>query len=174
MRIFAALELPETVVRCISDWQEPYFSRYPSIKWVRVDRMHLTLRFFGNVPGSVVGRIREIMSSWHPGTLEFSLCTLGTFGERRSPSVFWLGGRFPEEISEIALELGRIADDKGRKATKRFIPHLTVARRKPVAELPELDPPAEINGVFTEAAVINSRLTPEGPEYEFLEKYNLH
>ena len=136
--------------------------------------MHFTLRFFGDVSESVIASVQEVMSFWHPGTLEFSLSTVGSFGEKKSPSVFWLGGSFPEEIFEIALELGRIADDKGRISTRRFVPHLTVARRRRFSELPELDPPDEIRGVFTKAAVINSELTPEGPEYTFLKEYDLH
>lgn len=174
MRIFAALELPQKVIKGITDWQKPLMSRYSSLKWVRGDRMHLTLRFFGDIPESGIERIHKILSSWHPGPLKFSLCGIGTFGKSSSPSVFWLGGDFPCEISEIAERLGRIPDEKGKNGGKKFVPHLTVARRKDSAEFPELDLPAEITGVFTEAAVINSRLTSGGPEYTFLERYDLH
>lgn len=174
MRIFAALELPQKVIKGITYWQKPLMSRYSSLKWVRGDRMHLTLRFFGDIPESGIERIYEILSSWHPGPLKFSLCSIGTFGKSSSPSVFWLGGNFPGEISEIAEELGQIPDEKGKKSEKRFIPHLTVARQKISSEIKELDPPIEIQGRFTEAAVINSRLTSGGPEYTFLERYDLH
>ncbi|MCK4807937.1 MAG: RNA 2',3'-cyclic phosphodiesterase, partial [Candidatus Aegiribacteria sp.] len=119
MRIFAALELPRQVRREITDWQKPLTARYPSLKWVQGDRMHLTLRFFGDIPESEVGRICGLLSSWHPGPLAFSLDSIGSFGKRKSPSVFWLGGNFPEEVSEIAFELGRIPDERGRKGGKR-------------------------------------------------------
>ncbi len=174
MRIFAALELPQKVIKGITDWQKPLMSRYSSLKWVRGDRMHLTLRFFGDIPESGIERIHEILSLWHPGPMKFSLSGIGTFGRSSSPSVFWLGGDFPVEISEISGELGQVPDEKGRKGEKRFFPHLTVARRKDSSELPELDLPDEITGVFTEAAVINSRLTLRGPEYTFLNRYDLH
>ena len=174
MRIFAALELPRQVRREITDWQKPLTARYPSLKWVQGDRMHLTLRFFGDIPESEVGRICGLLSSWHPGPLAFSLDSIGSFGKRKSPSVFWLGGNFPEEVSEIAFELGRIPDERGRKGGKRFVPHLTVARRRNSTPLPKLDPPGEISGVFKEAALINSILTSGGPEYTFIERYDLH
>jgi len=174
VRIFAALELPRQVRREIIDWQKRLKVRYPLLKWVQEDRMHLTLRFFGDIPESGVERICSVLSSWHPPILEFSLGSIGSFGNRKSPSVFWLGGDFPEEVFKIALELGRIPDEKGRKGGKRFIPHLTVARRRNSTPLPELDPPGEISGVFEEALVINSRLTPGGPEYTFIDRYDLH
>jgi 2'-5' RNA ligase len=162
------------VRRDIMGWQKPLTARNPSLKWIREDRMHLTLRFFGDIPESEVGRICRVLSSWNPGPLEFSLDSIGSFGNRRSPSVFWLGGNFPEEVSRIAFKLGRIPDDKGRKGEQRFVPHLTFARRRNSAPLPELDPPGEIRGVFKEAVVINSRLTSGGPEYTFIERYDLH
>ncbi len=174
MRIFAALELPVQVRREITDWQKPLKARYPFLKWVPGDHMHLTLRYFGDIPESGVERICSILSSWHPPPLGFSLDSIGSFGNSESPSVFWLGGCFPEEVSEIAIKLGWIPDEKGRKGGKSFVPHLTVARGKYSVELPELDPPGEIKGVFIEAAVIDSRLTSTGPEYTFIERFDLH
>jgi len=174
VRIFAALELPGRVIEKIADWRKPFVSLYPLLKWVRTDAMHLTLRYFGDIPKSGVREIHNILSSWHPGPLEFSLFKIGTFGKKKSPSVLWLGGSVPEEISRLAGELGRIPDEKGRKSGKKFIPHLTIARRGRSLEMPKLDSPDEIKGVFTEAAVINSKLTSHGPEYTFLERYDLH
>jgi len=174
VRIFAALELPDRVIEKITDWQKPLVSRYPLLNWVRSDAMHLTLRFFGDIPESVVQNIHEILSSWHPGPLEFSLFRIDTFGKKRSPSVFWLGGSMPEEISRLADELGRVPDEMGKKSGKRFVPHLTVARRGRSSGIPKLNPPEEIKGVFSEAVVINSKLTSHGPEYTFLERYDLH
>ena len=174
MRIFAALELPLQVRREIADWQKPLTARYPTLKWVQVDSMHLTLRYFGNIPKSAIGRICGLLFSWHPGPLAFSLDRIGSFGKRTSPSVFWLGGSFPEDIFRVASSLGSIPDERGKKGVQRFVPHLTFARRRNSTPVPKLDSPDEIRGVFKEAAVINSRLTSGGPEYTFIERYDLH
>ncbi len=174
MRIFAALELPLQVRREIAAWQKPLKALYPSLKWIQGDRLHLTLRFFGDIPQSEVERICDILSSWHPGPLAFSLDSIGSFGNRQSPSVFWLGGSFPEDISRVASSLGNIPDERGKKVMQRFVPHLTFARRRNSTPMPKLDPPDEIRGVFKEAIVINSRLTSGGPEYTFIERYDLH
>lgn len=57
---------------------------------------------------------------------------------------------------------------------KKYVPRLTFARRRNSTPMPILDPPDEIRGVFEKAAVINSRLTSGGPEYTFIERYDLH
>jgi len=174
VRVFAALIIPQHVIQSITDWLEPLLFQYPSLKFVRGECMHLTLRFFGDIPNSRIESVKHILSEWNPGHLAFSLNSIGTFGKSSSPSVYWLGGRFPAEISGVAEELGQISDDRENKGKKNFIPHLTIARRKDSSIPPVFDPPDEITGVLREAAVINSRLTSSGPEYTFLERYSLN
>lgn len=135
--------------------------------------MHLTLRFFGNIGTGSLADVLGIMGEWHPGPLDFSLDRLGTFGRKDSPSVYWLGGEFPEIIKDIARRLGSIPDDRGRVSERGFIPHLTVARRRG-GQLPALQPPAPIEGTITAAAVIDSKLTSRGPEYRYIREFDLH
>ena len=46
-RLFAALELPETVRDHLSELEMPL----PGAKWVDVDDLHITLRFAGDITG---------------------------------------------------------------------------------------------------------------------------
>jgi RNA 2',3'-cyclic 3'-phosphodiesterase len=174
VRIFTSLELPDRTRQQISDWLKPVARRYPSLKWVRDDRMHLTLRFFGDIPESRVEEIKKTLSSWHPGNLPFAFDSVGYFGRPGSPSAYWLGGRFSEKVVEIAQKLDRIPDETGRKGGRDFVPHLTIARVRNTSLIPEIDPPETITGQFTQAAIINSRLTSSGPEYTFIDRYDLH
>ena len=174
MRVFAALELPEDTASQISQWQKPLMEKYPSLKWVSTDRMHLTLRFFGNIDESVIGRIDGMLASWKPGPLEFSLTEAGFFGRRGKPWVYWLGGVFPNEIRSKAEELASIPDEKGRTDEREYVPHFTVARRRRSSAVPdELALAGEIRGIFRRAALFNSRLTPRGPEYRYIYEYEL-
>lgn len=172
MRIFVALSLPGDVLDGIERWKEPLERMYPSLGWVRRDRMHLTLRFYGDIPEAALRRVTGTVEEWTPGPLSFRLVELGTFGSRGSPSVYWLGGEFPPEVASIARKLGRIPDDRGRVSGKVFVPHLTVARRRR-GIAPLLEPPGEMTGEITEVSVIDSRLTSEGPEYTYLRRYDL-
>lgn len=173
MRVFAALELPEDSVRKIAEWQAPLISSYPSLKWVSVDKMHITLRFYGDIGSDILKRVRGTMAEWRPGPLEFSLLKAGSFGRRGSPSVYWLGGEFPAEVMEQARRLGAIPDGKGAVSARRFLPHLTVARRRGGLPVSLPGPEEGIEGVITRAALVDSRLTSKGPEYTFLERYEL-
>lgn len=174
MRVFAALELPSEVRSLIAEWQRPLALRYPSVKWVSPENMHLTLRFFGDIDRDRVDRILERMSGWEPGDLEFSLTQVGSFIKNGLPVVYWLGGDFPSDVGEMARSLGDIMDERGRKESRPFKPHLTIARRRKHSEVPELDDPCVITGCFRRASLIDSRLTRRGPEYTFLKRFDLH
>ncbi len=173
MRLFAALELPRGTVAQVTEWQKPLVSRYPSLKWVSGNNMHLTLRFFGDIGQDTQERVIRILGAWVPGPLEFCFHRLGSFGRKGSPSVYWLGGDFPGEVMEIARQLGSIPDERGRVSERGYLPHLTVARRRD-GLVPMLEPPGPISGMITGAAVINSRLTSKGPEYEYIQTFDLH
>jgi len=172
MRIFAALELPREVLTKVRLWMEPYMSRYSDLKWVSVSRMHVTVRYFGNVEEGVQLRIMETMGEWKPDELDFVLKRAGSFGRLESPSVYWLGGEFSSGVHRLHRALADIPDENGRLDRKRFIPHLTVARRRKTSSLVDFRDPEPIRGNLTGAAVINSRLTPVGPEYTFMERFS--
>ncbi len=172
MRIFAALELPGDTLEKIGRWQKPLMDAYPSLKWVRTELMHLTLRFFGDVDRGTLDRVRSVMDRWRPGPLSFEISSLGTFGRRGETSVYWLGGEFPPEVQKIALVLGNIPDEKGLVSRRKFKPHLTVARRRH-GDCPVLDAPEVIRGKVLKSAIINSTLTAQGPRYSVVERYEL-
>ena len=173
MRVFAALEIPDDVIDHVGRWQRSLVELHPDLKWVSEGNMHLTLRFFGDIGPEALDVVLRIMSEWHPGPLDFALDRLGTFGRKDSPSVYWLGGEFPEVLQDIAGRLGSIPDDRGRVSRGGFIPHLTVARRRG-GQLPRLQPPDAISGTITAASVIDSKLTSRGPEYRHIRKFDLH
>lgn len=172
MRIFVALELPEDILKVIAEWQKPLISLHPSLKWVKPEHMHLTLRFFGDIKRSAMLEVERQLSGSQTGPQEFTLEKLGSFyGKDQLPFVYWLGGRFPSAVSNMAEELGRIPDERGRINSKKFLPHITIARRRLSSASPQLPEPPILRGVFHEAVMFNSRLTPSGPEYNRLKRF---
>lgn len=172
MRIFVALELPENTIREIREWQEQLVILHPSLKWIKPEQMHLTLRFFGDIQRDRMLEIEKLLSSRHTGLLEFTLDKLGTFcGRDQLPFAYWLGGSFPSIVSHVAEELGKIPDGRGRINSKKFLPHITIARRRESSASPQLPEPPAMQGVFHEAVIFNSRLTPAGPEYSRLKRF---
>jgi len=138
------------------------------LSWVKPDRMHLTLHFFGNAEAPEEGRISRALAQPIPhAPFDLSFAGLGTFPERGSPRVLWLGvGRGAEALAElqrvVSLRLGRPTDE--------FRPHLTLARYRDRVRRPEIAailamPAAAGPTRIDRVTLYESRLSPTGPTY---------
>ena len=99
--------------------------------WVKADRMHLTLHFFGDADAVLEERIRTALDApirQQPFDLAFD--GLGTFPERGVPRVLWLGmlqGAEPMRLLASALDSALVKHGFDA-AEQAFEPHLTVGR----------------------------------------------
>ena len=173
MRIFAALELPPGTRAEIASWQAEMGRSYDGLKWVDPRLCHVTLRFLGEVGPDRVEETMGILASWKPGPLPFTLESAGIFGGPGRTSVHWMGGSFPLEIEALALRLGRVPDDRGRVHHGSFVPHITVARSRAEDDRRRLPDPPRMSGSIGTASVIDSLLTPRGPEYRIVRRFDL-
>lgn len=175
MRLFVALCLPSGLRASLDEYLEPLRERYPKLKWVDPAKIHLTLRFLGNVDLEAADRVAEIVEELGLPKISYRVDRAGSFGGGRSraPSVFWLGGEFGKEVYVLAERLAALPDDRGRKGRRRFTPHLTVARRRKKGPVPELPSPGPWSGSMDTLRVYNSNLTPRGPEYETIKEFEL-
>jgi 2'-5' RNA ligase len=138
--------------------------------WVKADRMHLTLQFFGAADPVLEERIKvALRPPIRQQAFDLSFAGVGFFPERGSPRVLWLG------ISEGAEELGRLERLLHNRLNlerqhAEFKPHLTLARfreravRAKLAEIPDIEAsagPSRIDRV----TLYESRLSPAGPTY---------
>lgn|GEM_PF-1269906 len=191
MRIFAAMDFPAEVRTEIRAWQEIAKRLHSGIRWVESGQSHLTLRFLGNVGPESVDAMSAILDSWTPGPLPFSLESIGSFGGGGRPAVYWLGCAVPEPVRLLARSLGMVPDDRGRIHGGTFVPHITVGRTtaKPPAGPPsrpdpgsanpstegrlEFPDPPQVKGFFRTAAIYDSILTPGGPEYRTIQRFDI-
>ncbi len=165
MRVFVSLELSSDCLDRLAGWCSPLREEHRRLRWVRPELMHVTLRFFGDIGPEAVRRVIDLVEGFRPGERGILLERSGTFGRRR-PSVYWLGGGFPDWTLLLAEELGRLPDGCGETATRRFVPHLTVARSGRSGRGPDsLPDPPGIEGEIDMVSVMDSRLGPEGPAY---------
>ena len=142
--------------------------------WVRPDRMHLTLHFFGDADERIEQRARNALA--HPITeapVNVSFSGVGTFPERGSARVVWLG--VAEGVPQLrrlqhALVAGEETRPTRNSSGRSFSPHLTLARlrdrapREKIAEItriPASAGPSRIDRV----TLYESRLSPAGPTY---------
>jgi 2'-5' RNA ligase len=144
------------------------------ITWIPADRLHLTVRFIGEVDD---GDVRAVCDALQPSVavppFDLSLAGVGTFPKGGSPRVLWIGiadGREPllaveREISARLTKLGIAEEDRP------YSPHLTLAR---VREPAGLRSARLLQGVTAETigttridtiTLFQSRLSPKGPTY---------
>ena len=95
LRLFAALTLPEALVDRLISVQRILDDRWParSVRWVRREQLHLTLRFYGNVPPEQAPALTEALRAACAETrpLTPAPAGLGAFPNPRRPRVLRAG-----------------------------------------------------------------------------------
>ncbi len=184
LRLFAALTLPEALVDRLVSVQRVLDVDWParSVHWVRREQIHLTLRFYGNVPPEQAPVLTEALRAACADTRPLSLAVagLGAFPNPRRPRVLWAGvtgDLEPLERLEQRIESATAAFGNHRE-TRPFQPHLTLGRiagdRDRQAALPanarwdRIE--NELFGTWTATTVhlIRSELDPAGARYTTL------
>lgn len=182
MRLFVALDIPGEVRRRIAELVEKLRPTVRGARWARVEGMHLTLKFIGEVAPERVGGIEAALAAvGAPGALEMSFRNVGFFPTERHPRVFWAGIEAPPALAEFAAELERRLEPLGIPRENRpFQPHLTLARFNSQEGLPALRPalekltPFEFGSARAEEFYLyQSRLKPGGAEYTRLRTFPL-
>ena len=133
-RTFIALELDESVRRFLSNVIHQMAQQLPDLRWVDPAGIHLTLAFPGELPDEqLAAAMQAADAASHQVTpFEIRLKEPGIFGSPRQPRVIWMG---IEETSGSLIRLhsalNRELEQRGFEVeTRRFSPHLTLARVK--------------------------------------------
>jgi RNA 2',3'-cyclic 3'-phosphodiesterase len=142
-RLFIAVPLPDdaaTAIRSIVD--EVQAEALPAgardVRWVRLDGLHLTLRFLGPTPEERIeptAAAVEAVAAAATGPFELELGGSGTFPPQGRPRALWVGIREgAEELGRLAAELDAALGAAGWPSDHRpFRPHLTLARSDGIA-----------------------------------------
>ena len=182
-RTFCAIELSNEVRERLAEHAQQLRQKNPeaSASWSRPENVHLTLKFFGNVPTQDLSKISAAASR---AAKEFSLFQIriggtGVFPRRSRPQVLWIG---VEDASghlsdlqqrleeEFAIE-GFPKDDRG------YRPHLTIARlRKPedARQLAEAHIQTKFSFIevpVNEFVLFRSELSSKGSRYMPISKH---
>jgi 2'-5' RNA ligase len=176
IRAFLAIEMPETLRPGLALVQGELKRSKADVRWVTPENIHLTLKFFGNVPDDEIETLalaaREVAQTEEPFQLKATIA--GAFPSPRAPRVVWLGlGGDVVPLNRLYHRLEKAFADLGYPQENRaFNPHLTLGRVKSPAnreklagmleKLPPLDwPPFEVK----ELVLFQSVLSPKGSKY---------
>ena len=184
IRSFLAIELPKPILKKIEEVQGDLRSTHADVRWVNPEKIHLTLKFFGNIEESRIDPIFKSIEEPIRNTLPFSLKVqgVGAFPNLKNPRVIWMGlvdGReilvsFQKQIETQFEEIGFQSEDRP------FHPHLTLGRMKSSRGKEELvgrmerHKEEEFGDIQVERMVLfKSDLRPTGPIYTPLRELRL-
>ena len=176
IRAFLAIELPEALRLGLAQVQEELKRSRAGVRWVPPGNIHLTLKFFGNVPEDEIGPLaqaaREAAAETTP--LQLQATSAGAFPSPQAPRVVWLGlGGDMVPLTQLFYRLEKAFAALGYPPEGRaFNPHLTLGRVKSpanrdklarlLAKLPPVDwPPFKVE----ELILFQSVLSPQGSKY---------
>lgn len=123
LRLFAAIAIPDFVAERLT----PLMRGVPGAKWRPRENLHLTLRFFGEVPEPVADEIDGELSAISGAPFDLTIKGAGAFGGA-DPHALWMGVAANEPLNKLAAACERAARRAGLKPEPhKFTPHVTMA-----------------------------------------------
>jgi 2'-5' RNA ligase len=177
MRLFIALELPETVRAEMIATQDRLRQTAHPVRWNKADSMHLTLQFLGESAVPLATELTTALAQLEPPTFSLQLAAVGVFPHVRQPRVIWVGitgdlvdlATLQQQVVTLTSALGYAA------LSQPFVPHLTLGRIKagssPTAlrtlrtALEQLTPPAPLRWGAGRPYLFQSLLGSQGSAY---------
>ena len=130
MRLFVALDLPAEVRASLSELTSRLKKTCRGPRWVRLEDVHVTLKFIGEVPDEQVERIRSALAEIRGlAPVEMRFAGLGFFPNERRPRVFWAGIEAGPPLAALASAIeAKLEPLWIARETREFQPHITLAR----------------------------------------------
>ena len=184
-RTFVAIELPDQVRAQLQKHATEVREVVPeaSASWSRPEKVHLTLKFFGNVPTEKLPLISDAASRVaknHP-SFQIRIGGTGVFPKPSRAQVLWIGVDDPS--GRLSALQGRLeeefASEGFAKEDRAYRPHLTVARiRKPegarrLAETHLQMRFKQTQITVNEFVVFRSELNSKGSRYTAISRHEL-
>ncbi len=174
IRLFAALDLPIALREALSRRQ----AGIDGARWVPVENLHITLRFFGELREDVAHDLDGELAGIDMPPFQLALAGAGSFGEGNDVSVVWAGVEESAPLARLAAACETAARRAGLKPEKRrYKPHVTLAylRQPNAAEVAAWiqannllrSPPIPVDGF----ALYSSTLGREGARYRVERDY---
>ncbi len=176
IRTFVAVDLPPGVRGQLAGFMEKLKGSQAQVTWVKADRIHLTLKFLGNVSEDLIPAVSQALDrageAMEPFTVTAGGC--GAFPSMKNMRVVWVGiesgferlQRLQRMVEDVLSGLGFETEARPFKA------HLTLGRVKGRTRLGRLQEALVAQKGFrteafdvSEIVLYKSDLRPEGPRY---------
>ncbi len=176
IRLFVALQLPEAQRQQLRGLQGGPLN----VRWIPLENLHITLRFFGEVNGHVAAELDEELARIEADTFEIHLRSVGHFDSRGVARALWAGVEPAPPLTALQARVETAAIRAGLEPERRkFHPHVTLARLKgyPLVRLaPYMADYAGFAAppfTATQFALMSSRTNKDGSVYKTEALYDL-
>ena len=177
IRTFIAVNLAAPVIEEIAKVRSALQEAKGEIRWTRVEGLHLTLKFLGDIERNQVEPILAALRETTRARLPLHILAqgLGAFPHLRRPRVLWVGlsGEGLQEMSE-AIETALVPLDFPPEE-REFTPHLTLGRVRSLrgwehvlARVKEYEHTRFGESLVDQVTLYQSELRPDGAVYTAL------
>jgi 2'-5' RNA ligase len=129
MRIFIGLDIPAEIRERLHQYVERIRSFSPAARWARVESLHVTLKFIGEVSEAKIQEIQRALVQIKAQPFEIEFKDIGFFPSARSARVFWAGATATDALPQLVSMIEESVDKLGIAREKRaYHAHLTLAR----------------------------------------------
>lgn len=181
IRLFAAIHIqPDENFTMIYNGLKQTLD-YNIIKWVDLNNMHITLRFFGDTYPDELPVIKTALEKAKNDIKPFdvTLEKTGIFGSRYDPRVIWFGIKDNPMLLQLHNNITQALNEVEYFADRQnFVPHLTIGRIKELRDkqffqqiIDRFSDAKLITQSITEFSLFQSELKREGPVHTCIETF---
>lgn len=179
-RLFVSLNLSEEIRDIIDALRSEADTKENKLKWELKDKLHLTLKFIGEVNNDLVSAISEDLNFVENySAINCETTKFGFFFARNQPIILWLGLHTDKIIFNLVEELNsRLEKFLIPREKKEFTSHITILRiRGKISDsFIESFRKFEVTNVkfkADEISLVKSELLSLGSVYREIKKYKL-
>ncbi|WP_157842676.1 MULTISPECIES: RNA 2',3'-cyclic phosphodiesterase [Bacillus] len=132
LHYFVAVALPDELKKSLSIYMNELKKEIPFERWVHPQDLHITLAFLGKTNEEMLKKLHEELNNKKRQKEPFTITlqSLGTFGNKQSPRIFWCGVEKNEKLSDLRDQVFTSCGRVGYELeTRPFHPHVTLARK---------------------------------------------
>ena len=182
VRAFLAIDLDDDLKPKINKIIKEFKGIDTKIKYVELQNLHLTLKFFGDIDTEglnvLENAIADVVSEFNPFKIKITGC--GSFPNKNHIKVIWVGIDDDTIIRDLHDKLDKEFARLGFDEDRKFSTHLTIGRMKSaknknkVKQVIEEFENIEIGEMgVSRISLKKSTLTPAGPIYDDIRIFEL-
>ncbi|WP_407433143.1 RNA 2',3'-cyclic phosphodiesterase [Methanobrevibacter sp.] len=182
IRAFLAIDLDDDLKPKINKIIREFKQIDANIKYVDLQNLHFTLKFFGDIDTEGIDvlaeRIENVVNDFDSFNIKIKGC--GAFPNKNRIKVIWVGLDEDRILKDLHDKLDKQFNSLGFDLDKKFSSHLTIGRmrsakgKEKVKNTIESFDNVDIGSMeVTRIVLKKSTLTPSGPIYEDLIEFKL-